>query len=69
MRTQGSQEPVCPSPYIFVIDSRLNHVLMKRAQGTWKPDADLVNNVLTRLKALCRRASVAEFTLHDLRRS
>jgi len=29
----------------------------------------LVNNLLRRLKALCRRSNVKEFSLHDLRRS
>ena len=57
------------SLYVFIGEDRLSHIVMRRDAGTWKPDADLVNNVLRQLKLLCRQVGVAEFTLHDLRRS
>ena len=57
------------SPYIFVSMQRLKHLLESKERNTLKPDADLVNNVLRKLKTRCRHAGIKEFSIHDLRRS
>ena len=57
------------SPYVFISEERLIHILSRRQRGTWKPDLDLVNNIMRDLRTMCRRAGVESFTLHDLRRS
>ncbi len=56
-------------PYVFVTRSRLDHVLGRRADGTWQPDCELVNNLTRSLSVMCRHAEVEYFTVHDLRRS
>jgi integrase len=57
------------SPYVFVSEKRLNHILDRRAKGNWKENDDLINNMLRRLKGLCKKAKVKTFCFHDLRRS
>ena len=57
------------SPYVFIKSTRLHHILALRSQGRWNPRKELVNNLLTHLKSLTKRAKVDTFTLHDLRRS
>ena len=63
------QAVVDSSPYVFVREKRLRHILKRRAEGTWKPYSELVNNMLRQLKKFCRQAKVGEFNFHDLRRS
>jgi integrase len=57
------------NPYVFIKTKRLKHILRHRAQGTWQPDYELVNNLCRSLEVICRRAEVKFFTLHDLRRT
>ena len=57
------------SPYVFLSGRRLAHILEKRRVGEWTSRCELVNNVLTGLKKLCRKAGVKVFCLHDLRRT
>ena len=56
-------------PYVFLESRRLKLILDRRKKGTWEPDKDLVNNLLTRIQSICKHAKVDYFTLHDLRRS
>jgi integrase len=64
---QSEADEACP--YVFIPKWRLAHILSRREQGAWKPNLDLVNNIIRDLEAMCRRAGVESFTLHDLRRS
>jgi integrase len=57
------------SPYVFISEKRLVHILSRRHKGNWKQDNDLVNNLTRNLKVMCTRAGVKSFGLHDLRRS
>jgi len=57
------------SSYVFISAARLKHILSRITDETWAQNCGLVNNLLKRLKALCRRSNVKEFSLHDLRRS
>jgi len=57
------------NPYVFIKTKRLKHILRRRAQGTWQPDYELVNNLCRCLEVICRRAEVKFFTPHDLRRT
>ena len=57
------------NPYVFLTTDRLNHILRRRAEGTWESDFELVNNLTRSIEALCRHANVKYFTPHDLRRS
>jgi len=57
------------SPYVFVSRERLAHIMSRLKKGTWKPNLDIVNNIMRDLKAICQSAGMESFTLHDLRRS
>jgi integrase len=57
------------SPYVFISENRLGHILSRRRKGTWKPNLDLVNNIIRDMRITYRRICVENFTLHDLRRS
>jgi len=57
------------NPYVFLTTDRLNHILKRRAEGTWQADFELVNNLTRSLEVICRRAEAEYFTPHDLRRS
>ena len=57
------------SPYVFISENRLGHILSRRRKGTWKPNLDLVNNIIRDMRIMYRRICVENFTLHDLRRS
>lgn len=57
------------NPYVFLSTGRLDHVVRRRAEGTWQSDFELVNNLTRDLGVICRHADVEYFTPHDLRRS
>lgn len=57
------------NPYVFISAPRLTKILERRAQGKWNENSEVINNMLTRLKAYCKKAKVNEFCFHDLRRS
>jgi len=57
------------SPYVFVSDQRLVRILSRRSTGLWKPNSELINNLMRDLTTIICRAKVDAFTLHDLRRS
>ena len=57
------------NPYVFLTMDRLNHVLRRRAEGTWQSDFELANNLTRSVEVVCRHAEVEYFTPHDLRRS
>ncbi len=56
-------------PYIFIAPERLKTLLALRLQGKLDPDKEIVNNLIRDLEVICRKSKIAEFTLHDLRRS
>ena len=56
-------------PYVFMEQERWEHYRVEVEAGRWRPDRDLVNNVLRRYKTLCRQSGVGPYTIHDLRRS
>lgn len=62
---------VCPPecPYIFVPKRRWAHIREALSQGRWDERRALLNNLNRRLATLRKRAGVAKFTYHDLRRS
>lgn len=64
---QASSTEGCP--YVFVPPERWEHVQRLRKNGTWKEKQFLINNLNRNLAVLRRRAGVAKFTYHDLRRS
>jgi len=55
--------------YIFVSPKRLERMRERRKIGKWNPRSELVNNLTRDFNVICRRANVAECTIHDLRRS
>jgi integrase len=57
------------SPYVFIPKDRLAHILRQRSDGQWIRDGELLNNVTRALHAICKKAKVPYYTLHDLRRS
>ncbi|MHC4436946.1 MAG: tyrosine-type recombinase/integrase [Planctomycetota bacterium] len=57
------------SPYVFMEHGRWDYYRLRVAQGKWRAEQSLVNNVLRRFKTLCRKAKVGPYTVHDLRRS
>ncbi len=56
-------------PYVFMEHGRWQYYGQQMQESTWQQGRDLVNNVLRRFKAVCRRAGVGPCTIHDLRRS
>ncbi len=49
------------TPYVFLTMDRLNHVVGRRAEGTWQSDFELVNNLTRDLEVMCRHAEVEYF--------
>jgi len=62
-------EAVSGCPYVFVEPFRWEYIQRARAEGRWDEDGQLMNNLIRRLNTLRRRAKVAKFTYHDLRRT
>jgi len=56
-------------PYVFVPARRWAYIVKARANGTWKDSQSLLNNLNSRLATLRKKAGLAKFTYHDLRRS
>ena len=56
-------------PYIFISPSRLQRIMQRQEDGTWNTRSEVINNMGRQLGLIRFRAGVAEFTLHDLRRS
>ena len=56
-------------PYVFLPPSRWAYVQKARRNGTWRESQSLLNNAARSLRGLRKRAGVAKFSLHDLRRS
>ncbi len=56
-------------PYVFVVGARWEHIQAARRDGRWKDEQALVNNLNRRLATRRKKAGVAKFTYHDLRRS
>ena len=57
------------SPYVFVPPGRWAHIQKAMNQGRWHDGQSLLNNLNRRLATLRKRAGVAPFSYHDLRRS
>jgi integrase len=64
---QASSTEGCP--YVLVPPERWEHIQRLRENGTWTETQFLINNLNRNLAVLRRRAGVAKFTYHDLRRS
>jgi integrase len=64
---QASSTEGCP--YVFIPSERWEHIQRLRKNGTWKEKQFLINNLNRNLRVLRKRAGVAKFTYHDLRRS
>ena len=56
-------------PYVFMEQGRWDYYRNRMRCGKWRSGQDLVNNVLRRLKTICRKAGVGPYTIHDIRRS
>ena len=56
-------------PYVFVPAWRWDFVRRALEQDTWRDGQRLVNNLGRRLATVRKRAKVAHFTFHDLRRT
>jgi integrase len=65
MQAEADEE----SPYVFVSRKRLACILLRRSKQLWKPNNELINNLMRDLKRIICQAKVDTFTLHDLRRS
>ena len=50
------------SPYIFISKERLAWIMMRRDQGKWEPDAELINNLIPNLSKI--RQMVCRAILH-----
>ena len=59
------------SPYLFLSLNRLKRIGAKTADGSWKVDAKLVNNLLRDFHHIHRAAGLGDpvGTIHDLRKS
>ncbi len=56
-------------PYVFMEHERWSFYREKVKASNWRKGQSLSNNILRRFKTLCRRAKVATYSIHDLRRS
>ncbi len=56
-------------PYVFMVQERWDYYHKKVSGKQWSEGQDLVNNMLRRLKTLCRKAGIQSYTIHDMRRS
>lgn len=56
-------------PYVFMVQERWDYYRKQVSEKRWTEGQDLVNNLLRRLKTICRRAGVLLYSFHDLRRS
>lgn len=67
----GAWRSVAPEgcPYAFMEHGRWDHYRWQVEGGLWPEGRDLTNNLLRRFKTACRKADVALYTLHDMRRS
>jgi integrase len=68
LATWQSQAPE-RCPYMFMDHARWAYYRRRVCQERWRTGQGLVNNLLRRFKTICRRAGVAPYTIHDLRRS
>jgi hypothetical protein len=61
----------CPEgcPYVFVPAWRWEFIENARSSGTWYDGQDLLNNLIRRLATVRKKAGLAKFTFHDLRRT
>jgi integrase len=55
--------------YIFIFPDRLQVIRHRQQAGNWTSRSQVINNMARHLALIRARAGVAEFTLHDLRRS
>jgi integrase len=56
-------------PYIFISPGRMQRIRQRQEVGDWTSRSQVINNMGRHLALIRTRADVAEFTLHDLRRS
>jgi integrase len=56
-------------PYIFISTDRLQKIRLRQERGNWTSRSQVINNMGRHLAMILSQARVAEFTLHDLRRS
>jgi len=56
-------------PYVFVPNWRWRYIRRAQEAGRWDDSRALMNNLNRRLATLRKRAGVAKFTFHDLRRT
>ena len=64
---QKEADSACP--YLFIPTLRWEHIQKGVEAGTWKETRPVLNNLNHRLRVLRKRAGVAKFTYHDLRRT
>jgi len=56
-------------PYVFMVQERWDYYRKQVSEKKWRQGQHLVNNLLRRFKTLCRKASLPQYSIHDLRRS
>ena len=56
-------------PYVFIPAWRWDYIQQALEAGRWKESQSLLNNLNRRLTTLRKKAGLAKFTYHDLRRS
>jgi integrase len=57
------------NPYIFISPERLQRIRQRKKDGKWNSRSQIINNVREDFQNIRCLAGLAEFTLHDLRRS